>query len=181
MSVMITTINPINLLTGQSKEILIGGYGFIGEVGVVLNNIFVPVFFNGANLIKFVLPYVPAGTYPLTVVNGDGTQFVYRPGIVISDPPVGTNPGDLGSAALPIVLPPVIVESSCNAVVNSSANNILYKTPASVYADPVSGNTTASKIIDSSTISVEPSGLDKINNLPSTGATISTQFGTFRN
>src|SRR5579872_5407784 len=136
MAIMITSMNPQYLLTGQSKEIFVAGYGFIGQVAVMINAIYVPVFFNSPNLVKFVLPYIVAGVYAITVLNGDGSQFVFRPGITISDPPPGVVMGTLGSAGLPIVLPARIVESSCNATVNSSANNSLYKSPALIYSNP---------------------------------------------
>lgn len=174
-------MSPTNLLTGQSKEIWLGGYGLFGEVSVLVNGIDIPTFFSGSNLIKFVLPYIPAGTYPITVINPDQTQFVVRPGIQISDPPPGTNPGVVGSAQMPIVLAPQIVESSCNATVNSAANNVKYKNPAIVYTDPTTGNTTATRTIDSSSIPNEAFQGDEVYTTPSSGSQISTPFGTFQN
>jgi hypothetical protein len=181
MALMITSMSPTNLLTGQSKEIWLGGYGFFGQVLVLVNNIAIPTFFSGNNLIKFVLPYIPAGVYAITVINPDQTQFVLRPGITITDPPAGVSVGPVGSAQMPIVLPPQIVESSCNAAVNSSVNNAKYRSPAAVYTDPTSGNTIAVKRLDSSSVATEPFTGDQTYPNPSAGSHISTPFGTFGN
>jgi hypothetical protein len=181
MAIVVTTITPSNLLTGQSKEVWVAGYGFSGQVSCLINGIFLPTFFTTPNMVKFVLPSMGAGTYDIKVINGDDSIFTARQALVVSDPPAGVVIGILGSADQPIVLPAVIVESSCTAVLNSSLQNRRYKGPATIYADPLSGETIATKALDASVIATEAATNDTIASTPSSGQVISTPFGTFTN
>lgn len=180
MSVFVTNVVPNKVLTGQAQEISLAGKGFSGNVRVCVNNLFLPAFFVSDRLVKFVLPYIVAGIYDITVVNGDNSSWIDRVCLTITDPPPGALP-DLGTAARPMVLPPMLVDVPARTNVTTAVQQRNYTSPASVTLNSTSGVLTANLKQDPSYLPEE--GIPAVNSQPrpTTGQTLKTPWGTFVN
>lgn len=178
-SFFVRNANPTALITGQSKEISLTGAGFVGSVDVIINNTTIHAHFVTPTLVKFVLPYIPAGTYDIVVVNGNGNHWISRQILTITDP-VGTHP-DLGSAAKPMVLPPVQIEQSSTAIISPAVKYKNSNTSPIIYKDPVTTNMTAYTVADPSAVPNESVRLVKVQPNPSQSQLLNTPWGDFKN
>lgn len=178
-TVFVRNITPVAFITGQCKEISIAGAGFLPPVKIVINGITIPASFTTPTLVKFVLPYIPAGTYDIVVVNGSNNHWISRQVLNITDP-VGTH-FDLGSAGKPMVLPPIIVEAPPTAKVNRASAYRKANAGATVLVDPATQDMTAYVPWDSSGVATEPVRVPTVQPNPSNGAILETPWGTFKN
>jgi hypothetical protein len=176
----VTSTSPSDLLTGQSKEITLTGIGFKAPVTCIIYGIFLPAFFVISTLVKFVLPYVPEGTYDIVVVNGDGATWIQRQALRITDAP-GTFSKTLGSVDFPLVLPPIVIDTVCSATISPASDYRTLDSGAVVYYDPASGEVTATKQIDSSVVATEHVARDYDVESPTAGQILTTPWGTFTN
>lgn len=180
MAIFVSQIHPYRLLTGQSREITVMGSGFSGTVTVIINGINIPAFFVIGNTVKFLLPYIAAGTYDISVVNGDGASWTSRKALEITDPPAGVL-GDLGSVKRPIVLPPVTIEQSDTAKVTPAVNYRRFGSPAKATYDTSTGKITAKLTSDMSYLPSEAVVVPDSQDSPSKGQVLETPWGTFKN
>lgn len=178
-TIFVRSVSPRALITGQSKEVSMSGAGFIAPVTVMVGGKTIPASFTTATLVKFVMPYIPAGTYDIVVVNGSGNHWVSRHIMVITNP-TGTS-FDLGSAGKPIVLPAVMVEASPTAQINRAAAYRKANSAATVSTNQTTNQMTAFMPWDSSGIATEPVKVPIVQSNPSQGNVLNTPWGDFTN
>lgn len=180
MPIFVTQVTPNTILTGQSLEVMMHGAGFKAPVTVIINGTNLPAFFVTDRVVKFVLPYIVAGTYDITVVNSDGSKWICRNGFKIVDPPVSAAFDNLGSAARPIILAPRTIEVAQTATVNSAVKARRYSSATTQY-DAGTGVITGKLKPDMSYLPTEPIKADEKQPLPSEGKVLDTPWGTFKN
>jgi hypothetical protein len=180
MAILVNSISHASFMTGKSAEITIGGTGFVAPIAVIINMVRIPCHYANSFMAKFVLPYIPAGIYDITVVNGDQSSYVFRQQLTITDPDPSLNIPALGSAGRPIVIPSTVIQGIGTASVSTGSKIRKYETPASVSVDDL-GNATAIKSSDPSVVTDEGVTAQDNQRTNYTGIVLQTPFGNFGN
>jgi Putative Ig domain/IPT/TIG domain len=107
-----TAANPAG-----GETITVNGSGFANGINVYINNIIVSVTnFISSTQLTFTSPAQTAGSYSLTVMNTDGGNAGYVPGITYSALPVwSTSAGSLGSSLRNNAISTITLSASENA------------------------------------------------------------------
>jgi hypothetical protein len=179
MACYVTSVYPNNLLEGQSREINLSGSGFVSPASVIVGSFNASPSLLTPTLIKFILPTVPAGTYHVILINGDGTRWLMNSALTISAN--STTSPMVGSAACPIVLQQRIVDSTPTATQNSNLRSIMYTSPASVTVDAETNTATGMRPLNSSYDSSVGGTTAPTSTSSNDGETITSPWGTFTN
>lgn len=173
MAAIVNGVYPRNIIAGQSTKAYVTGTNFLAPLTIILGGNTIAPTLVAQKMVQFIIPSLPSGTYTLVVKNSDGTKTCFPNAVTVTDNQ--TLNSKLGSAAQPLVLPPIVINSKPTAVVNNNVTNMQYSTGSSIV---VSGNTlTATKSANTAYGEQEPFTSQKTAPISSL---INSPFGTFQ-